>query len=165
MSISKYVITGPSCCGKTSVIEELKRQGYYTGQEAARVILKRYPNEPDYIKQRKMVGLQQRIEHCAEERDEVIFLDRGLGDMKAYSKYLGVQVFEKEYRGIADYDAVFFLDPLPFQSDGLRREKDQAEADLLGEKVKEEYLRAGVPVIDVPLGSVDLRVDYILRNR
>ena len=163
--VAKYVITGPSSCGKTTVIDELKRQGYYTGMEAARIILKRYPKEPDCIKQRKMIRLQHRIETVAQERSEAVFLDRGLGDMTAYSKYMGVELIDCEDDSIASYDKVFFLDGLPFKRDGIRWEKDQEQVDLLAQKVRTEYERLGVPIVNVPAQTVDLRVDYILRNR
>lgn len=167
-------ITGAPSSGKTSVIDELARSGYAVQPEIARA----------YIEEKLAAGLSlddvrgplhvQRMQQeifaramAAEDNEEperLLFLDRGLPDLLAYYRLVGLDTAPvaaalRHFR----YRAVFQLDRLPVQHDDVRSE-DDAAAQQLGEMFAADYAAAGYDVVHVPVMPVGARCDFILRK-
>ena len=170
-----YVITGGPSSGKTSVINELKKLGYTTIPEAARLIIDREMRKGKSIEeirrnevkfQLKVWRLKLFLEQRA-PRNEILFLDRGLPDSIAYFKLLKFK--EDEIGEIIEtckrrkYEKVFFLEQLPFEKDYARTE-DEVTAKKLSELIFDVYSNLGYEVIKVPRESVRKRVELILSH-
>ena len=128
-----HVITGASCSGKTTLIDQLAEKGFMTVPEVTR----------EYIEQRKpkdgrskeiradqaaltsqVYGMMIEREHRL-QTSETAFLDRGLPDAFAFFRYAGINPNEIlldcfQYR----YASVFMLDRLPYQRDEVRAADD-----------------------------------------
>ncbi len=102
----------------------------------------------------------------AESQEGLLFLDRGAIDILAYCLfYLGFVPYEilSQNQGLANrYNMVFVLDKLPFMHDGLRIEKDEAEAEMIQEEIIKLYTKYGYNPIKIPIMPVEKRVDLIL---
>lgn len=164
----RYVISGGTCCGKSATIKALKDKGYRCVKEVAREVLARgHNNYGTSIEQ--IAANQEKIyyyQSIVEEGDKGGFFDRGTVDNIAYSQhFLGrtpTYVDIEDARG--RYDKVFFLDRLPYDKDGLRVEEDEIEAEVIHNRIRDLYDELGYDIIDVPVMSLEDRVDFILNH-
>jgi predicted ATPase len=155
----KYILTGGPCSGKTTLLNELARQGYQTVPEAARMIIDYQQATGGNILpwtdreafQKAVIRVQLSLE--ARLRDETTFLDRGLADGLAYYKLDGVEPPRELTEAVRDngYEKVFFLEQRQeYQQDDARKE-DEEEARRIGELLKKTYQELGYEVIDLPM--------------
>lgn len=163
-----FVITGPSSCGKTTVIEHLKGVGYLTVPEMARCVLREgnlHPLRDPFLYQceiaRRQFVEEENIKNKAKV-EEVVFLDRGFYDQLAFCRHFGIERPPEDVWNEIRYEGVFFLERLDsFETDGVRFEKDMNEALAISEMIEEEYKKR-IPLFKVPLMPVVERVAYIL---
>lgn len=176
-NIKKYVITGGSSSGKTTIIERLKELGYETIPEAARSIIisetvkskkkKGYdpilPQTHPMEFQRLVTALQMKLE--AKIRISPVFLDRCLADGIAYLEYKSKPVPDNIFYSIkkAGYSKIFFLERLEYQKDNERKENEK-EAIAIHENLSQVYSRLEFEVIKIPPYSVDRRIEIILES-
>ena len=87
-----YVITGPPCSGKTTILNKLKEKGYLIVEEAARVYIDREVKKGKTLKQirsseisfqRNVLQIKIDIEKKL-PKNETIFFERGIPDSEAY---------------------------------------------------------------------------------
>jgi len=170
--MKKYAVTGPSCSGKTRLIKELGKLGFYTARECA----------AEYILEQKAKGIEKpwlvpsfqpevlKL-HLAEEEKiplnvSVAFVDRGIHDALAFFRYRNQEVhadLAARIKALKRYDQVFELKPLPFfEHENFRVEKDVKEANRIFEMIRKEYEFDGYDLIIVPSISLDDRVKFIL---
>lgn len=167
----KIVISGGSGIGKTSVIEELASRGYLIIPETARLLLAK----PQYKKfnslyleekaefQKELIKKQEKREDIFDEVDEMIFLDRSIMDVIAFSTFLNVLENITVPRILRDrYDFVFILDPLPNYKPTGRWETEEQRNNIhrLCINIYKEF---GYDVVFVPVLPVKERVDFILK--
>ena len=166
-----HVITGATCSGKTTLIDQLADKGFQTVPEAGRQYIKRematgrtfeeiINNEADG---RGMKDMQLRIERGLRAID-IAFLDRAFPDCLAFHRVVGLNPNEIltecfHFR----YASVFILDRLPFQQNGVRIEED-AYAGFLDEWLTRDYSALGYRVVRVPVLSPDERLAFILER-
>lgn len=165
------VITGQPCSGKTTVIDRLKAQGYQISEEVARQF---YLHLLDHHDKKKLldnrVTLQKQILDIELARENhldpasVIFFDRAIPDSIAYYRMIGeipefVIKAAKRFR----YRRVFFLDPLSFSTDRVRRENHEV-ANRLGRYIYDAYVELGYDLVRVPVLPVAERVSFILES-
>ena len=164
------VLAGGPCSGKTSVLNALERAGHRVVHETSRVVLEagleqglspaRMRADPLVWQERMMradIALLQGL-----PTDEVVFLDTSALEDLVYAERAGLTVgprIERTLRNIR-FDAVFFLEPVPWEED-LRLESP-ALARALGQAVFERYRAWGYEPIRVPLKPVDERVRDLL---
>ncbi len=161
------VITGPSSSGKTTVARILHERGFPVSEEPARSIIAEgalHPARDDIAFQeevaRRQLAEERRVRAA---RAPAAFLDRGVYDQFAFCAHFGVPVPAAVRESALAYDAAFILDALPeFEADGVRIEKDKAEAAAIGERIAAEYRARGVPCVRVPRMSPAERADFIL---
>jgi len=169
--IRKIVISGGPCCGKSTLIRQLKRKGFSIIPESAREIIQKRKgfkatHEEILYRQRAIAAKQYEMEARAEREldNQIVFLDRGLVDNLAYcSIYLGG--IPKDIGSIvkeSKYRTVFVLDPLPFVHDGLRTEKGQEEALRIHKEIIKHYSQEDYNLLNVPVLSKKERLQYVL---
>lgn len=166
-----YVLTGPPCSGKTTIIDALNKLGYTTSDEVARQYYQDLLNQArreDILA--NPIQLQEdilKVELAREEgldTQELTFLDRAIPDSIAYFSRIGVVPnhvisASKTYR----YKDVFFLESLPYQNDGIRQE-DAKTAEQIGRLVHEAYASVGYHLKHVPVMRIEDRLAYILNE-
>lgn len=172
----KIVITGSPGTGKTVIIETLLRRGCICFPEISRTVtlearaqgIAQLFLEDGLLFSRKL--LERRIRQFCEAETypgKTVFLDRGIPDILAYMDYAGEAYPPsfteacKKYR----YNRVFFL-PLweeIYTTDSERYENFQ-QATVIDRYLKKTYRTYGYDYIEVPVGNVYQRVDFIMNR-
>ncbi|MFP2997529.1 ATP-binding protein [Spongiivirga sp. MCCC 1A20706] len=183
MASNKIVITGGPGTGKTSVINLLEEMGYTCLHEVIRTmtleakklgeIADTASNPIDAVDDSLAFNkkiLHQRIDQyriALENDHELTFLDRGVPDVIAYMDF-----FDQEYNELfinaceqCVYDKVFILPPWEgiYISDNERFETFE-EATAIYHHLVDAYKRFNFDLIEVPLLSVNKRVNFILNH-
>ncbi len=171
--VKKYIITGPSCAGKSTLVHELEARGFHVIKEVAKSYIieqkEKGNSEPWLSKdfQPAMLRLQIENESRIPENASIVFLDRGVPDTLAFFEHRKQKVpaelaeKAKNHR----YEKVFFLEPLTFfDKEGFRVEKDKDEAKVISKLIKKAYEKHGHEIIIVPAVSVKERADLIVKN-
>ncbi len=168
------VITGGPGTGKTTIIEGLIKRGYSCHQEISREITleakkqgieQLFLENPLLFSELLLEGRKKQFLTAKEESAEIVFIDRGIPDILAYMHYIGDSYpafFEhscKEHY----YTKVFILPPWEeiYISDEARYENFQ-QAKLIFDHLKETYQTFDYNLIEVPIGTVDERINFIL---
>lgn len=161
-----YAIIGAASSGKTTTIRHLEKMGFPVMHEIAREVIKEgvfQPKTVEFQEEAAKRHLERELEVRAAKHD-VVFLDRGLYDTTAYCRYFNLG-HPNALNTKLHYDAVFVLESLGSpQKDGVRIEKDLNEALALKNLILEEYNKRNIPLIHVPVMSVDERVKFILKH-
>jgi predicted ATPase len=175
--MKRYILTGTPGSGKTSLLHELKSQGYSVVEEAATDVIalehRRGNSEPwrqvDFID--KIIRLQkQRQIETVTSPDELQVYDRSPICTFALSRYLGyppsaclLEEMERIERENIYQRQVFFIEHLGFCQPTEARKITFEEA-LIFEKIHEEtYTSLGYDLLKIPPGSLSERVHRIIR--
>jgi predicted ATPase len=166
------VITGAPCSGKSSVISNLELRGYPVVHEVARAYINellRFGKSIQEITMDKLafertILYRKLAIEAALSENEIIFLDRALPDSIAYFKSAGLDPSEpiEKNRSIR-YRKIFHFQRLLFENDHVRTENDRI-AENLDSLLKQSYEMFGYPVVEVPVLTVEQRVDFILER-
>ncbi|MEP5253769.1 MAG: ATP-binding protein [Winogradskyella arenosi] len=174
MNPKKIVIAGGPGTGKTTLINELKQRQFVCYDEISRQVTLQarkegieqlFLTEPLLFSEKLLEGRAQQFIDADKETDSLVFLDRGLPDVIAYMDYIG-DSYPDHFVTTCEahkYNAIFVLAPWQdiFTSDSERYESFE-EAIEIHNHLLQTYKRFGYQLIDVPFGSVDARVDFIL---
>jgi len=170
----KVVLSGSASCGKTTLINALHNLGYNVVPEAAREVFERekltsHSPISTFTNQFRIYQRQLELEESLDPR-ELYFLDRGLVDNVAYSRFLlgETPLYVKDEDLYERYDRVYMLERLPLERDSIRRE--QTESDLMQTEnyLRNTYASVGYSVNNLPKfsnnpeKSLELRVRHIL---
>jgi predicted ATPase len=167
-----HVITGASCSGKTTLIDQLADKGFQTVPEVSRQFFERELAKGRTIEEIREDGvayhrgindMQLRIEGGLRSSD-VIFLDRAFPDVLAFCRVFGLnpnEVLLECFR--RRYASVLILDRFPYQQDGVRA-ADDATADFLDEWIARDYRALGYGVVRVPVMSPEERLAFVLER-
>jgi predicted ATPase len=167
-----HVITGASCSGKTTLIDQLADKGFRAVPEVGRQYFERELakgqtmdeiREDRVALQHSIIDMQLRIEGGL-RAVEVIFLDRALPDVLAFCRVFGLNPNEFlpacfQHR----YASVFVLDRFPYKRDGVRA-ADDATADFLDEWLARDYRALGYDAVRVPVMSPAERLAFVLES-
>ena len=170
----KIVLIGGPGTGKSSVIKELKRKGFYCMEEISRAITIKAQKEgieqlfltkPILFSELLFEGRKEQYLKALSTNHDLIFFDRGLPDIHAYLDYTKEKYpsyFEetsKKYR----YDHVFLFKPWKeiFVSDNERYESFK-EAELINTFIEKSYKNLNYSLIEVPFDTVEKRSNFIL---
>ncbi|MFH1802393.1 MAG: ATP-binding protein [archaeon] len=143
------VISGGPCSGKSTLISELKMRGFEVREEVAREVISKEGGS--FLELEEKIALEQARREI--EAEGTVFFDRSLVDVIAYCKLK-----------LSKYHKVFFLDRLPFEDDGLRIEKNEAEAEAAHKMLEETYRELGFEIEKVPAMPLKERTDFILER-
>lgn len=166
-----YVITGAPSSGKTSVINELAKQGFSVKNEVARELIELGISKGRTLEHIRSdaLALQKDILETALAREmgldptKIIFLDRGLPDSITYFRRAGLDGIEAVAASyLYQYRAVFIFDRLPIVQDHVRTE-DNKIADEIDKALEEDYKSIGYTPIRVPVISIRERTEFILK--
>ena len=121
--------------------------------------------DPFLFSEKLLEGRTQQFKNAAKEKESIVFLDRGLPDVLAYMDYTD-EKYPKHFIetcNIYKYDAIFVVAPWKdiFVSDNERYENFEQAIEIHDHLIK-TYKRFGYQLIDVPIGSVKKRADFIL---
>lgn len=167
-----YVITGGPSSGKTTVLRELSKLGYLIYPEAARVFIDKEiakgrrleeirADEGEF--QRKALEMKRELEKEA-PKDKIIFFDRAIPDSIAYYQISGQdpkEVIKVCQKGV--YRKIFLFEQLPFENDYARVEGSKT-IKKLNKLLRESYEDLGYKVINIPIMTVEERVQKILKE-
>ncbi|MGE0010139.1 MAG: AAA family ATPase [Candidatus Babeliales bacterium] len=170
----RFVITGGPGVGKTTLINELKQQGYQTVPEiygelyahaVAHNMLASFFADPCAL-YTQLLEEQIKYESLLDMHMPA-FLDRSAIDILAFAQYFNVPLSEQFCeRALREYDTIFLLDPLPrhLYEQCARRKETQEEAACLHAMIKLMYISKGYQeqqLIDVPFGTPLQRIEFI----
>jgi predicted ATPase len=154
------VITGGPGTGKTTIIDGLIEQGYSCFPEISRQI----------TLEAKKQGIEQLFLEkplLSIDQADIVFLDRGIPDILAYMHYIGdsYPAFFDQACKDHNYTTVFVLPPWEeiYESDEARYENYE-QAKLIFDHLKETYQKYGYNLIEVPTGTVEERILFILNE-
>lgn len=167
---SWHVITGASCSGKTTLINQLVERGYQTVPESGRQYVEQELAKGYTLKQvREDLAAFTRCIYTMmlkHERNlpagQVVFLDRALPDSFSFFRYAGMDPNDI----LADclyfrYASVFILDRLPYKQDGVRAGGDPT-AQYFDAWIERDYLALGYDVVRVPVLQPAERLAFVL---
>lgn len=169
-----FVLTGGPGSGKTTLIEALKAAGFATSPEAGRGIIRdqvaiggaALPWHDKPLFSELMLSWEMRSWHAACDHAGPIFFDRGVPDTLGYYRLIGLPVPAHVTNAATKfrYNSRVFIAPLwpdIFTQDSERKQTlDEAERtyhSLVG-----VYTELGYELIELPLASVEARLDFIL---
>ena len=171
----RIVLAGGPSTGKTSVLNELKRQNFHCFNEVARDILIEnklkglgFINNPIEISKKI---LQKRHEDYFEaskikSKRNLLFYDRGVHEITAYlksinksSKYWDDLIYKY------NYDLIFIFNPWKeiYIKDESRFE-DFHDAKKISPFIFDIYEDSKTPVVEVPNTNIEERVNFILKS-
>lgn len=149
------------------MINALRARGHLAIDEAAREVIQEGVITPQTAEFQVEIFRRQ-LER--EDHNPRAFFDRSALEGIAYSrKYLPsipAEIMNFDFSG--RYSAVFLLERLPFQNDGVRVEKDDTEAGEVHLEIIRAYVERGYNPVHVPIfpgeikDSVERRIDHIL---
>lgn len=174
MEKALIVITGGPGTGKTTLINSLIEQGHCCFPEISRQITleakaqgieQLFLEKPLLFSELLLEGRKKQYENARIDASDLIFLDRGIPDILAYMHYIGdsYPAFFDQACKDHSYQKVFLLPPWEaiYQSDEARYENYQ-QAQLIYIHLKETYEKYGYDLVEVPTGTVEERVLFIL---
>lgn len=176
MKTKRIVITGGPGSGKTTLIRSLEQKGYDVMHEISRQITleaqqngteQLFLEDPLLFSEKLLEGRMKQFEDAKNCDAPVLFYDRGLGDVTAYLDYAGVD-YPSEFKTICDahlYDRVFVLPPWKdiYHSDNERYENFD-QANEIFQYLKKAYKAYGYFAYQVPIGTIEERVAFILES-
>jgi predicted ATPase len=176
--MKRYILTGTPGAGKTSILHELKSQGYGVVEEAATEVIAREQGcgnrephlRPDFIDAIVRLQKQRQLEAALAPSD-LQWYDRSPVCTLALSRYLGYppsaalrEELERIERERIYQRQVFFIQHLGFCQQTSAR-KITFEESLVFERIHEAtYLTLGYDLIKIAPAALAQRVQHILAS-
>lgn len=167
------IIGGPGT-GKSTLIHSLEAEGYPCMHEISREVTLQGQKEgidqlflikPLLFSQKLLEGRLQQFHDAKRYNSNFLFYDRGLPDVPIYMDYLGTTYPDHFTKTCRDhqYDAVFLLPPWEqiYERDNERYESFEIAITLYG-LLKEGYKDFGYTPVEVPIGTVEERKQFIV---
>lgn len=170
------VIIGGPGTGKTTIIEGLLAKGYCCYPEISREVTleakkqgieQLFLENPLLFSELLLEGRKKQFHNAHKEPHDIVFLDRGIPDVLAYMHYIGDSYpafFDQACRDHI-YTKIFLLPPWEeiYISDNERYENFE-QAKLIYNHLTETYQKYGYHLIEVPKGTVEERISFILNQ-
>ena len=170
------VIIGGPGTGKTTIIEGLLAKGYCCYPEISREVTleakkqgieQLFLENPLLFSELLLEGRKKQFHKAQKEPHNIVFLDRGIPDVLAYMHYIGDSYpafFDQACRDHI-YTKIFLLPPWEdiYISDNERYENFE-QAKLIYNHLTETYQKYGYDLIEVPKGTVEERISFILNQ-
>ena len=169
-AVNRYIITGGSGSGKSSIIKDLQARGYTCYPEISRMLIKEQQDlGGDLLPWKNMKGFagecfNRMKDQLNDDHDQPAFFDRGIPDIIAYLKSRNL-AFSFDYAAYAScYNSLVFICP-PWQEifvNDRQRPESFNESKHIHLLLKKVYRELNFKVIDIPRLSVSERVEFIL---
>ena len=170
------VIIGGPGTGKTTIIDSLIAKGYCCYPEISREVTleakkqgieQLFLENPLLFSELLLEGRKKQFYNAQKEPHDIVFLDRGIPDVLAYMHYIGdsyPSFFDQACREHI-YTKIFLLPPWEeiYESDNERYENFE-QATLIYNHLTETYQKYGYHLIEVPKGTVEERISFILNQ-
>jgi len=176
LNTHKIVITGGPGTGKSTLINNLIRQGHHCLEEVSRqVTLEAQKNGADQLFLTKplmfsellLKGRQKQYFESELYKNETVFFDRGIPDILAYMDYIGDTYPEKFIEACKNsrYNKVFILKPWRaiYTNDNERYENFDQALKIHAHLVS-TYKGFDYDLVDVPFDTVENRTNFILNT-
>ena len=174
--VKKIIITGGPGTGKTSLIEELKKNNFKCFDEISREITLKYRekgieqlflSDPNLFSQELLNGRIQQFNNSINLQADCVFFDRGIPDIIAYLNFKKVDLSKKNLKSIDKYryDMIFLLEPWEdiYSSDIIRYESFD-QVITIDSYIKNAYKVFGYNPIIVPKDNIKNRIDFIINS-
>jgi len=171
---TKIVITGGPGTGKSTVIEALLKRNFTCMPEISRQVTlnarekgieQLFLTKPLLFSELLLEGRITQYIEAEQKNSDLVFFDRGIPDVHAYMNYISID-YPKTYvrkSNIYRYEYVFLMPPWQeiYISDNERYENFE-QALAIHNHLERTYKKLNYPIIEVPTGTVDERIDFIL---
>jgi len=166
------IITGGPGAGKTTLVDALERQGYQTYAEGSRtLIVQQSAIEAGILPWHDLVGFAQLCldlmssqKAAAIASKQLAFMDRAIPDICGYLNKGGLVVSETYRQASLGYHPqVFFCRPHGdiYVQDDVRPYPFEEALEIHAELVT-SYQALGYEVVEVPWGTVEQRVEFVV---
>jgi predicted ATPase len=170
-----YVVTGGPGVGKTTVLHELEKMGFKIVAEDARKIIEEQIQsggnglpwkDEELYSQLMLEASVESYKTAVVNSEGIVFFDRGILDAIGYARMTGLEVTGEMITMVESFrynPRVFILPPWfeIYKTDDARKQTWE-EAELTFGNLKKTYLEHGYEMIELPLDSVENRVEIIL---
>ncbi|MDU1906164.1 MAG: AAA family ATPase [Dysgonomonas sp.] len=171
-----FILTGGPGSGKTSVLYELRNQGYKCVEELGRKIIKQqlaiggdaipWKDAQAYAELMLEYSINDYV--SLERSEEIYFFDRGIPDTYGYAKLVGLDVTLSLLCALRDYQynsKVFIFPPWKdvYENDNERKQDFEEAVDTY-DMMMSVYGELGYELIIVPVGTIQERVNFLLSN-
>ncbi len=168
------LLIGAPSTGKTSVLNELKKQGYVCFEEISRQVTQEARDEGiEHLFRQEPILFSEKLLDCriqqflsAKNSDNpMAFIDRGLPDITAYLDMVNTDYSKKftDANHKYKYDIVFWF---PIWENIYKSDNERYEDIKLAQNIQDYLLKSykslGYKLIEVPKLSVKKRVAFIL---
>jgi len=171
------VLTGGPGVGKTTLLNELNKQGFSIVEEDARRIIREqleadadglpWKNKIHYAKLMLAASSASYVMQVRQDHQNYIFFDRGIPDALSYIAMEGLSIEEEllhEAKGRRYHKKVFILPPwAEIYANDNERKQTWREAENTFKIMKETYTQLGYETIEVAKTTVNDRVQFILK--
>jgi len=172
----KIVFIGGPGTGKTTVLNELTKQGYTCMPEVSREVTLQaqkdgidqlFLTKPLLFSEKLLEGREQQYITADQLKTDIVFFDRGIPSVFAYLNYFNTDFPEifieksKTYK----YTKIFQFSPWKeiYTSDNERYETYE-QSVAISKHISKAYTDLGYQVINVPFDTVEKRCQFILDN-
>jgi len=170
----KIVITGGPGTGKSTVIDKLIGLNYQCMPEISRNITleakkngidQLFLKKPLLFSQLLLEGREKQYVEANSKDAKIIFFDRGIPDVHGYMNYLGVDHPKTYIKKSLEhkYSYIFMMPPWQeiYTTDNERYESFEQSLAIYNH-LKKTYIGLNYEIIEVPIGTVDKRTNFIL---
>lgn len=173
---TKIVITGGPGTGKSTVIEALAKRNLMCIPEISRAVTlnarekgieQLFLTKPLLFSELLLEGRINQYIEAEQKNNELVFFDRGIPDVHSYMNYIGIDYPSTyvEKSNFYRYQHIFLMPPWEeiYISDNERYENFE-QALAIHNHLERAYKKLNYPIIEVPIGTVEERVDFILAS-
>lgn len=176
--MTRIILTGTACAGKSTLLNTLTKKGYQTFEEAETPLVEelkdKFGNEEakqlilgNYTEFKRKVGERQKVIDATPINGKPVFYDRSAICYIGYCNLRNANVPENliDLASKTNPGYVFFLDRLSHFNEQKEKGKfmTEMEADKLAGLIKHEYALRGIELIIVP--EFSLQKDINLSRR
>lgn len=169
---NRYIITGGSGSGKSSLIKELKDRGYSCFPEVSRIVIREQQySGGSLLPWEDMYGFAEECfrritkQLAKTTAQQPVFFDRGMPDIIAYLKSKNLPAPDRLYEYARYYNPkVFICPPWPeiFVNDPQRPESFE-ESERIYYFLKKVYKELNFTVIEIPKILIKKRANFVIK--
>jgi predicted ATPase len=172
----KIVITGGPGTGKSTVIKELAKRNFVCMPEISREVtlnarkkgdIQLFLTKPLLFSELLLEGRVNQYIEAENKNEKLVFFDRGIPDVHAYMNYISID-YPSTYitkSNLYRYNYIFLMPPWEeiYISDNERYENFE-QALAIHNHLERTYKELNYTIIEVPIGTIEERTDFVLAS-